>query len=289
MKKFLSFFLSLTIIITLAGPVQAVSAATIKLNKTNISLTEGTSYTLSVIGTDSSVAWRSSNTSVASITTSGTITAKKAGTATITATVLNKKLSCKVTIKEGFNSKKAVENIGYTVTDIGNGLIMEFKNNYKFSSYMTVDVLYHDTSGTIVGTAESENFYFTTGTACAINVPGPYNSNYENIPYSSYDIKISAKAAPAWMNNMVPYLSAEGSFGNDNLIVTVSNSSKYDLDLVSLSVVFYKSGKPVGIKEIYAEVTANGKDYVQTEFPSDLNYQTIYPDDYKIYINHCYR
>lgn len=289
MKRLLSVLLALALVFTVLFPYKTAEAATGKLNVTVLNLKEGDSYTLKLNGTKGKITWKSSNNTVAVVSSNGTISAKNKGKATITATVNKKMYSCKLTVTEGFDAKKAVANIDTTVSDMGNGLIVQFKNNYTLSTYMTVNVVYYDASGTIVGTAEDENYYFEPGRECALKLNGPYNSDYENIPYSSYKLKISAEPAPSWMTSMLPYLKAEGSFGSDNLIVTVSNSGNTDLDTVYLAVVYYKDGKVVGFDREYADPKAGSDDYVQFMFPYDSNYETIHPSDFKVYINHCYR
>lgn len=84
----------------LSAPVVA-SAATqkVKLNATKKTLTEGKTFTLKVSGTKKTVTYSSSKKSVATVTKKGKVTAKKAGSATITAKVDGKKYSCKVTVK----------------------------------------------------------------------------------------------------------------------------------------------------------------------------------------------
>lgn len=74
------------------------------INKKAVNLTAGKKTTLQLNNTISSkkVSWKSSKNNVASIKASGkkvTVTAKKAGTATITASYGGKKYSCKVTVK----------------------------------------------------------------------------------------------------------------------------------------------------------------------------------------------
>ena len=76
----------------------------ISLNKTKISLSAGKTYTLkaniipSTAG-NREVAWKSSNTNVAKVSSSGKVTAVGNGTANITCTTVNgKKATCKVTV-----------------------------------------------------------------------------------------------------------------------------------------------------------------------------------------------
>ncbi|HHT58009.1 Ig-like domain-containing protein [Herbinix luporum] len=82
----------------LTNPV-TVEAATIKLNKTKITLDVGDTYQLKLTGTNKKVTWSSSKKSVATVSSKGKVTAKKAGKATITAKVGSKKYTCKVTVK----------------------------------------------------------------------------------------------------------------------------------------------------------------------------------------------
>ena len=63
--------------------VTTVKAATIKINKTKITLIKGQKYKLKIIGTKSKVTWKSSKKSIASVNAKGVVTAKKIGTAKI--------------------------------------------------------------------------------------------------------------------------------------------------------------------------------------------------------------
>ncbi len=86
------------------------SLAAAKLNKTSLSLGIGSTYTLKVSGTSSSVKWKSSNKSVAKVSKKGKVTAKKKGTATISAKVSGSKLKCKVTVKSSSGSSKGTKS-----------------------------------------------------------------------------------------------------------------------------------------------------------------------------------
>lgn len=79
--------------------ITAEAAAKTKISKTAISITVGKKYTLKVSGTKKKVTWSSSKKSIATVSSKGVVTAKKKGTATITAKVGGKKYTCKVTVK----------------------------------------------------------------------------------------------------------------------------------------------------------------------------------------------
>lgn len=71
-----------------------------KLNKTKISVKTGKTYTLKVHGTTRMPKWKSSNKKVATVSKTGKVTAKKAGTAKITATIGKTRLTCTVNVKK---------------------------------------------------------------------------------------------------------------------------------------------------------------------------------------------
>ncbi len=111
---------------------QSVSAATAKVTKITLDKTKATLYvkqstTLKVKKVtpgkaSKSVTWKSSNPKVATVNSKGKVTAKKAGSVTITATSKsNKKVkaTCKVTVKNptiSFSSKTVKANINQGIT-----------------------------------------------------------------------------------------------------------------------------------------------------------------------------
>lgn len=68
------------------------------MSRSNIRLEQYDRYTLDVIGAENKITWRSSNPRVCTVSSSGEVIGRKAGTATVTATVNNKTLSCVVTV-----------------------------------------------------------------------------------------------------------------------------------------------------------------------------------------------
>ena len=82
-----------------------VSVTGVSLDKTSLSMTEGETYTLTATVTpsnvtDKSVTWSSNKTSVATVSSTGVVTAKAAGTATITVMTNDggKSAACSVTV-----------------------------------------------------------------------------------------------------------------------------------------------------------------------------------------------
>lgn len=93
------------------GVTAIAGLCTLKLNSSRITLNPGKSYTLKVNGTKLTPAWRSSNSKIVTVNKKGRITAKKAGTAKITATLGGKKFVCTVTVKKASaSSNKTVQN-----------------------------------------------------------------------------------------------------------------------------------------------------------------------------------
>ena len=83
-----------------------VSVTGITLSQTSLSLEEGKTAALTATvqpsdATDKTVAWRSSDKAVATVSSSGVVTAVKEGSATITASAGGKQAQCTVTVKKG--------------------------------------------------------------------------------------------------------------------------------------------------------------------------------------------
>lgn len=77
-----------------------IQVETPKISKTTVTLYKNGSYTLKMLNTKQKVIWKSSKPSVATVSSKGKVTAKATGTTTVTATVLEKKYNCKITVKQ---------------------------------------------------------------------------------------------------------------------------------------------------------------------------------------------
>ena len=141
-----------TITVTVGTPVTKV-----KLNKTKSTMTIGKKQTLKATVTpkkasNKAVVWKSSNTKVATVSGKGVVTAKKAGTVTITATAKDgsgKKAACKITVKNQVKpaptpvTVKSVKAIGMMQVQVeltgakklSSSDFKIYKRKYSFGSY----------------------------------------------------------------------------------------------------------------------------------------------------------
>ena len=150
--RFLSF-LHLATTILIIGCVKDKSEPTsstpekvvvnsVSLNKSSISLMEGTSETLIATVAPSNadnkvISWKSSDTGIAYVDTDGKVTAVKAGTATITVTTLdgNKTATCTVSVME----KPTISVTGNTADVPVTGASIEFAISYNIAYTVQIE------------------------------------------------------------------------------------------------------------------------------------------------------
>lgn len=77
-----------------------VKVETPKLSKSSMTLAQGKTATLKLSGTTQKATWASSNTKIATVTSTGTVKGVQPGSCVITATVGGKKYACSVTVQE---------------------------------------------------------------------------------------------------------------------------------------------------------------------------------------------
>ena len=106
--RIVAFFLTALLLNGLFPIAQQVQAATVKLNQTSATLWVGESLQLKVQGTNKLVNWSSNQSSVASVTSKGKVTAKKSGKAVIVAKIGSKKYKCKITVRQTELSSKSI-------------------------------------------------------------------------------------------------------------------------------------------------------------------------------------
>ena len=120
----------------------AEAASSISLNKTSVTLAPKKSTTLKLKGAKKKVTWKSSKSAVASVSSNGKVTAKKAGKATITAKSNGKTYKCVVTVKA--SSKKSVSSKAETTLSSKNvySAMMSMKASYPEGKTFTNEDTY---------------------------------------------------------------------------------------------------------------------------------------------------
>ncbi|MBQ6844424.1 MAG: Ig-like domain-containing protein [Agathobacter sp.] len=119
-KRIVSLLLMFVMVCSLLAPIGEVQAATKKkvaINKTTLTMIKGDKYQLKVSNVKTSkVKWSTSNKKIVTVDKKGKVTAKKKGTATVTAKVGKKSYKCKITViyKPVINKTKVSIYNGYT-------------------------------------------------------------------------------------------------------------------------------------------------------------------------------
>lgn len=167
------------------------SSTTISASSLSIKVGETATLTVTVTGADQTVAWESSDTAVATVEMNGTVTGKKEGTATITATANGVSAKCTVTVTSGqatgstdtttalkdnsgnqvYVQNAAGEYVAAVYADYGKYDKFYIKQmTYKYTGWQTINgsVYYYDADGNVVkGTqviqGATYNFDATTG------------------------------------------------------------------------------------------------------------------------------
>lgn len=291
MKKFFKRILVAITVIIMAVSVMPMTQAdaAVKLSATKKVVYVGESFTLKVSGSSKTVKWSSSKKSVASVTQKGKVTAKKAGKATITAKVSGKSLKCAVTVNEKFSSSAALKNISVDLKDTGKGVVAILKNDNGTVVSIDATMVYFK-NGKMIGTTESSNYAFESGSTCALCFGAPYDSNYDNVDYDDYKISMKITNGSDSLVLGSKKIKVDSNFGADNVVANVSNNSGKQLGSIAIAIVYYNSyGDAIGCDYTYADCNTDGsEDYISFSFPYDSNYDTIYPSDYEIYVNFAY-
>lgn len=226
------------------------------ISKKSATLTEKDNITLNIKGTTQKITWKSSNPAVASVNSKGKVTAKKEGTAKITATVLKKKYTCKITVKKPKeditingtreNPHVASEYTKVTIDDysgkktIGIKLIETIdgteaneivKNENMFNEIPSDNerwILYHFQLSYISGKSELSastiiNPYCFYNHAANVSLQSSETAvfSHDLEPYGTYNVSLySGGSSDVWfgmlVNNSIPYTTFKIDCGYDS-------------------------------------------------------------------------
>lgn len=248
MRKYLSKLLVICVLLGLvvwAMPcVQAEAASNVKLNKTKITLEKGDSKTITVKNKPSGakVTFKSSNTKVAKVSSTGLVIAQKKGNATITVTVKTStkttKLKCKVKVKNPAktNSGELKEPVVEWYKIVEKGGLRHFLFAVKNPNSVPIYCNYNVNSHMYSSYTESVERYFDCIAPGDTQISGYYSDitydfggtidyqlvNYGKTTYTPVSITVTDK----------------GRNSNDELVLKPSIKSDYSY--AAVVAVYYK-------------------------------------------------
>ena len=152
------------------------------LSSTSLTVTKGFSDQLTVVNADEDVTWTSSNTKVATVDSTGKVTGKKAGTATITAQLADGSYAqCAVTVQDNVYKEK---QLSVSSTPSGSATMQLYNVAYKNGNLVLKTRLLNNTGKKVTGL---ENIRITIK-----------NANGQVIgTYTAKKVKASVKAGKA--------------------------------------------------------------------------------------------
>ncbi len=204
------------------------------ISNTSITLAVGKTKTLSISGAYDDVTWKSSNKNIASVNKYGKVTARKVGTAFVTATVDGMRLQCTVKVVPGTitsSSNNVSVSAGsskvVTITAKGSHAVRVKSSNTAVAtagwvnSYFTNDKVQLRIRGKRAGSATIKVYmskYSSVYTNIYVNVTGN-SSNYSSMP----SISTSQSTVNVNANGSATF-TVYSSQGN-NVRMTLSNSN----------------------------------------------------------------
>lgn len=286
-KRVLSLLLLLCLVATFF-PTTSVQAA-VKLNKTKASIYVGKTCSLKVKGTSKLVRWSSNKPSVATVTSTGKVTGKKAGVAKITAKVSSKKYVCTVTVK-----KKAETNynkkISYEAIETSKQLVAIFYNENKANVRLDVSVVFYDASGRMLSQDTDYVSCFQKGKHTVMTFNYPKTADYKIAEYSTYKITFTATAALSFYKSYVNKIQINSNKGASNdVIAECVNTGSKSISYMQFTNVYYKDGNIVGVSIANASNLMPGTSTMITlRQPYDADYNGLEYDKFKTYTDFAY-
>ena len=179
------------------------------------------------------------------------------------------------------NNEFNLNDISYTDTVLSDGdVILELKNNGSSTVSFSVDIEYYDSNNVEVDDNSDYVYFLHPGKETIVEF---YHTRKE---YSTYKIKIKE-----YKNNIIVDRSDDVSFTsrddkeNEEIVVTLTNSSTKEIQYAEMIVSYYKNNKIVGYDYDSIDDFDGSKSIAKSAYyPYDDNFDTIDFDNYKVFI-----
>lgn len=262
----------------------------VSISKSKLSLVEGKKETIKLVNaTASKVKWSSNKTSVATVK-SGKVTAKKKGTATITAKYDGKSYKCKVTVTAApvvFDAKKAEKAISKKAMVVNNRLYARLDSKYDFATRVSAKVNYYDSNGLLLDYSSDSVSYLEKGHTAFLEFYLPSQE------YSTYQIEYQYEEGLKYFyhSSLIDKLKLLTNETEDNIMLQVTNSSSEECYTCEIALIYYDSNGEIvdisdyNISAIPSNSTGTGK---ASKPYSHITYEDIPYDHYEAFISYAY-
>jgi len=293
-SKKLSFALILALLLSVstASPIfnttAKASAATVSISNKTLTMDVGTTKQLKITGTKNKITWNSSKKAIVVVSTTGKITAKSAGAATITATVGTKKYTCQITVSVPITISSKTLTLSVNKTRL-----LKVNGTSKTVTWTTSSPSVASISSK--GTITAKKIGVTTISAtvagkkltCKVTVVGPINPYVLNAPFTAKELKSSnySMAIPkSWSSFedtatsgvtnicLVPTsLSTSSAIG-----ITISNTGVEAPDYVTSKEELNQTMSEAAIRTQYSDsfdqfgISYSVTDYAQSDYTTDF-------------------
>lgn len=187
------------------------------------------------------------------------------------------------TNNEDLKKNISVEAIG--LTDNGD-FAFKIKNNNNQAVFIdTVNTVFKDENGTFMEKVQSQSQFFGIGANSEIvNYAWGYDKDLSKYPLYEFEIELSTGYMSE--DKLVDNFEISANNTGKQIAVEVQNNNNSNLSDIQVVVAYYQNGKIIGCQTGYVMGTtsANGKAYINVDYPQNKDYEQIKFDDYKAYL-----
>lgn len=181
-------------------------------------------YETEIVPTSKTVKWSTSNKKIATVSSKGKVTGKKAGTCTVTAKVGSKSYKCKVTVKRPVSKDLLVIKSVATAKNFYCGSCYRIKNTNDYTVEFQLEVYYYDENSKLI--QKNNGGYYVLGVGeTTYAMPNGLGDLYDPMKTTDY-----GKAKPVIKNlkksdNKSAIKDIKVSLNEAGDCVTVTNNS----------------------------------------------------------------
>ena len=191
------------------------------------------------------------------------------------------------TAEEKAASSVLMENIVQQDYATSRNLILIYENKNAHDVQLEITVTYYNENDDLLFLRNNYVWSCAAGGKAAVDVTLPYDKDYNDIPYSRYEVDtIARETDPQYYTpNYGKDFQIKSNQGlQGGVIASVTNPTGKTFDSVELMCVYFKDGAAVG--SAYEYVSDMGKAAtVEFSAPYDINYNDLSYDDYEIFVN----